>query len=184
MILMSTNTFPKIHPLSKDPSLIFEEVKVTLSPGETFTYEQTTARFIGRVEALTSLPAYQRTPMFYRICEVQTPTKRQIILGSRCGYLHSPHLNARTKQAEQLWCMNCWSDSLVNVPFYLYYRYFDTHVIDHLPPCRTCEKRFQVWDPDEPLKEGHTYLFSAFLHPELLKEVEKQLESNETATQG
>jgi hypothetical protein len=112
--------------------------------------------------------------MHYRVIRL----RGSLLLGQRCGLLHSPHLNARKASAETLWCTNCWADLIgegrgtLIVPFYLYYRHFDTHVLSYIPPCRNCDKRFQVWDADEALKEGHTHLFSAYTNPTLLSQVE------------
>jgi hypothetical protein len=70
--------------------------------------------------------------------------------------------------------MNCWSDSLINIPFYMYYRHYDDHILGKLPACPVCEKRFQIWEPDEPLAPGNAYLLSALRNESLTALVKEQ----------
>jgi hypothetical protein len=167
-----------INPLSRSPDLTFKDIQITLLPNPELTvYQETRALYLGKVEATAKLVGYLDTKIFFKLYKVTNQSKEYLVFGSRCGFLHSPHINVRNTQAEHLWCTHCWSDSLINVPFYLYYRHFDSHVIDHIPPCTVCHKRFQVWDPDTPLKEGYTHLFSALKNTELEGVVESFLKN-------
>jgi hypothetical protein len=179
-------TYPKLNPLTRNPEVLFHDFNIGLNPQpELFTWSSAsttnTAKFLGRVATFASLPGYVKTSLSYRICVVEntptdgSPARRHLLLGSRCGVLHSPHINARDKDSETVWCTHCWSDSRVTIPFYLYYRHYEDHIIDHLPSCAVCEKRFQIWEHDETLKEGHAYLFSAFQHPQLIQAVTQHL---------
>lgn len=160
-------TYPKLNPLSRNPNLTFHSVSVTLDLSSNLL------NCIGRAEAIASLPGYQDTKLYFRILRINDT----ILLGSRCGLLHTPHINARSdpNSSETLWCTNCWTQTIV--PFYLYYRNYNDHVISHMPSCSSCGKRFQVWEHDKPLKENHTYLFSAIVNPLLFQEVESKLKS-------
>jgi hypothetical protein len=154
-------TYPKLNPLSRNPNLTFHSISVSLESSSEMP------NCIGRAEAMASLPGYQDTKLYFRILRINDT----ILLGSRCGLLHTPHINARSdpNSSETLWCTNCWTQTIV--PFYLYYRHYEHHVISHMPSCSSCGKRFQVWEDDEPLKENNTYLFSAIVNPRLLEKV-------------
>jgi hypothetical protein len=166
----------KLNPLSRNPELEFNNVSLTLSKNpDVYSYAQTTVTFLGVVSATTSLEGWQDTQMYYRLCCLKDISGQRFFLGSRCGYLHTPHINARHPSADHLYCTTCWSS--INIPFYLYYRHYEDHVIYHMPPCTTCGKRFQIWDADESLRPDHSYLFSAFNHPGLLGQVKVLLNS-------
>lgn len=174
-----TTPRPKLNPLSRNPLLDFHTVKLNLynrpevSVWKTGT-EIRDAKCIGTVEATASLPGWADTQMYFRVLYLDG----KLLLGQRCGYLHTPHINSRSKDTETLWCTTCWTQT--NVPFYLYYRHYEDHVIDHLSPCDCCEKRFQVWDADEQLREGHTYLLSAIHNLGLETQVKAELEKHNT----
>lgn len=192
----------RFSPLSRSPDLVFK--KATFKPPsskETFTYKENVSTLLGTVEALASLPGWADTPMYFKAYRVKNGPREYLVLGSRCGPLHTPHLNARattkhaellakgeevnsrrsgkaTLLAEELWCTNCWADSLINIPFYMYYRHYDDHILGKLPACPVCEKRFQIWEPDEPLAPGNAYLLSALRNAELESTVEILLSTN------
>lgn len=187
--------YAKVNPLSRNPELRFKDVRVkrvAADSEEKITWtngtETNVARCVGTVTAMATLPGWLDTLMYYRIFSVSHNEKERILLGSRCNGLSTPQLNARKSgegaaKGESLWCYTCWSDCEkgdgsggVNVPFYLYYRHYDDHVLMHLPACRVCGSRFQIWDGDEPLKPGHAYVFSAIEHEGLLNEVMAQFE--------
>lgn len=159
-----------LNPLSRNPDLTFEDITVTPSAPVELSGG---AKSLGTVRATAHLPGWAPTPMHFRIIR----TGQHILLGQRCGLLHTPHLNARNASAETLWCTNCWHDASATgkgsliVPFYLYYRHYDDHILDHLPTCPGCGRRFQVWDSDQSLQEGFTHMFSAYSHPHLLSVV-------------
>jgi hypothetical protein len=164
-----------LSPLSRDPYIKFRNVEY--HPYETPIPCSAAAENIGTVSATGELPGWAPTPMYYRVIRTK---EGSILLGQRCGLLHTPHINARQQAAETLWCMNCWCDpsgtgkgSLI-VPFYMYYRHYDDHILGHLPAC-ACGKQFQIWDLDEPLKDGYTYLFSAYKNQSLKEQVEALL---------
>jgi hypothetical protein len=164
----------KLNPLSRNPDLEFKTISITLSTQpEVYRYSQTTATFLGVVTATAFLEGWQDTQMYYRLCSLTDNSGQRILLGSRCGFLHTPHINARHTSAEHLWCMKCWSN--VNIPFYLYYRHFEDHVIDHIPPCSSCSTRFQIWDANESLRQDFTYLFSSYHNESLQEQVEQLL---------
>ncbi len=176
IVLHMTETSVQLNPLSRNPDLQFRDIEVTTTSA-TFLGA---AEILGTVKAIAELPGWAPTSMHFRIVRAGT----HILLGQRCGLLHIPHLNARHQaSAETLWCTNCWVDSTAAekgsliVPFYLYYRHYEDHVIEHLPPCPGCARRFQVWDAEEPLRPSHTHLFSAYMHPGLLAEVKEHLSS-------
>lgn len=171
-----TETLPLLNPLSRDPDLQFRDVQV--HPYEASIPSPGGAEILGTVSAITERPGYAPTPMHYRLVRING----HYLLGQRCGLLHTPHLNARHQAAETLWCTNCWADNppasgkgTLIIPFYLYYRHYEDHILAHLPPCPGCGARFQVWDLDEPLKPDHAYLFSAYTNAALQKQVETQL---------
>lgn len=166
---------PKLNPLSRSPDLQFRDVE--FHPYEAPIPCSGESESLGTVIAMAELPGWAPTPMYYRL--IRTPAHR-LLLGQRCGPLHTPHLNARQASAETLWCMNCWCDpsgagkgSLI-IPFYMYYRHYDDHILGHLPAC-ACGKQFQIWDPELPLKDTHAYLFSAYQHQALQGQVEALL---------
>ncbi len=164
----------KLSPLTRHPDIKFRDVKLMLH--ETPTPFSGGAELLGTVMAIADLSGWAPTPIQYRLIRVND----RLLVGQRCGYLHMPHFNARYPSAETLWCTHCWVDPSGTgkgsflVPFYLYYRHYDDHVLYHLPAC-DCGKRFQVWDSEEPLKDGYAYVFSAYLNPSLLREVDEQL---------
>lgn len=190
-------SLPKLNPLSRNPLLEFRNVEVEITRAtdcERFAWSQggntNSTVFLGRVKALARFTGYADTPMYFRIAVVENRTngadassyRRHVVLGSRCGILHTPHINARTAGAESLWCTNCWSDradgsglGAAVIPFYLYYRHYDDHVIGHMPNCASCGKKFQVWDADEPLQEGSAYLYSGIRNEGLQRAVEARL---------
>ena len=188
---------PKLNPLSRNPLLEFRDVEVTAAPAAdrgTFAWSEggnTNATvFLGKVKATASYAGYAPTPMYFRVAVVENRAngaaassyRRHVVLGSRCGLLHTPQINARTKGAESLWCTNCWSDCAagdgvggVVLPFYLYYRHYDDHVIGQMPNCAHCNKKFQVWEADVPLRPDHAYLFSGIRNAGLQRAVEERL---------
>lgn len=184
-----SSTKAKLSPLCRNPELQFKDVRVELAKADkaevinwTNGKQTNLARYIGTATAIASLPGWEDTLMYYRIFSVQNNDKETIVLGSRCNIVSTPHLNARQKSGEGLWCYSCWSDCVkgdgsggVNIPFYLYYRHYDDHILMHLPVCGTCGARFQIWDPEISLEPGCGYLFSSFRHEGLQREVAAQL---------
>jgi hypothetical protein len=171
----------RFSPLSRSPDLVFKTLRFRPSPlTETTTYKENSASLLGIAEAVGSLEGWTDTPMFFKVYRVQNGDRQHLVLGSRCGPLHMPHLTARTNSpnAEDLWCTNCWSDSLINIPFYMYYRHYDDHILGKLPACPVCEKRFQIWEPDEPLAPGNAYLLSALRNADFESAVEILLSTN------
>jgi hypothetical protein len=181
--------YAKLSPLSRNPDLQFKDIRVKLADDtkvEVITWtdgkQTNVARCIGTATAVASLPQWADTLMYYRIFLVQNGEKETIVLGSRCNYVSTPHINARHRGGEGLWCYTCWSDCAkgdgsggVNIPFYLYYRHYDDHVLMHLPTCGTCGTRFKIWDPEVSLQPGEGYLFSAIRHEGLQRDVEAVL---------
>ncbi len=159
---------------SRDPDLAFKDVQ--LNPYEAPIASSGGATLLGTVAATATIEGCAPTQMHYRVVQVG----EHILLGQRCGFLHSPHLNARNSASETLWCTNCWADLIglgrgtLIVPFYLYYRHYDDHILGHLPAC-ACGKQFQIWEPELPLKDTYAYLFSAYQHQALQGQVEALL---------
>lgn len=160
----------KLSPLSRNPDLKFRNVSIRFSnEPELYSYHEKNIKFLGVVTATASLEGWQDTQMYFRLCCLEDISGQMFFLGSRCGLFHTPHINARHKSAETLWCMKCWST--INIPFYLYYRHYEDHVIDHIPPCPSCNTKFQVWEAEQQLLPDHTYLFSSYHNESLLKQI-------------
>jgi hypothetical protein len=53
-------------------------------------------------------------------------------------------------------------------------------VIDHIPPCPSCNTKFQIWEADQPLLQDHTYLFSSYYNDSLQKQVHDCLNNAST----
>ncbi len=166
------DSYPSIEPNSRNPDLKFRDVQ--FNPYQSPITVSSGVEYLGTISATAELEGYTPTKMYYRVARIGP----RILLGQRCGFLHSPHINARNQASETLWCTNCWADpsgtgrGTLIVPFYLYYRHYEDHVLAHLPACVSCGKKFQVWEADETLKDGYTYLFSAYKNDTLQGQVE------------
>lgn len=169
----------KFNRLIRDPNIEFVSVEVCVKSApnaiEALNQDGKLVRQLGTATAIGRLPGWADTQMVFRVICIEKGDDKKIILGHRVGLLDTPILNARRKTAERLWCTGCWDPTVI--PFYLYYRHIPDYSdpLQTLPGCLTCGAKFQTWEADTSVIEGHSYIFTEFVSDDLTSKVSQKL---------